>query len=93
MAKANMFVPVKFLKRAVGRPNTKYQQCVAYWKEYLDACAPRPNKTMRLFPSILALKHQYKLNFLGLHRETGVDRQGHTQLRDVEKSTIRSIIF
>lgn len=70
MANTNTFTRQKLQRGSVGRSNLKYMQCVAYWKEYLDACAPRPNATTRLFPSVLALKHQYKLNFLGRYADS-----------------------
>ena len=52
---------------STGRPNTKYQQCVAFWHEYLDDCAPRPNDETRIFPSNLYLKLQYEELFLGVY--------------------------
>jgi hypothetical protein len=51
----------------VGRSNKKYQQCVAFWHEYLDDCAPRPNDTTRIFPSNLSLKLQYEELFIGVY--------------------------
>lgn len=55
-----------------GRPNTKYRQCVAFWAEYLDDCAPRPNDETRIFPSNISLKLQYEELFIGVY----VDTQG-----------------
>lgn len=51
----------------VGRSNQKYIRCVAFWVEYLDDCAPRPNDTTRIFPSSVSLNLQYMELFLAVY--------------------------
>jgi hypothetical protein len=51
----------------VGRSNHKYVQCVAFWVEYLEDCAPRPNEETRIYPSSVSLDLQYRELFVGVY--------------------------